>query len=147
MEDTEEGPSIENASKQQFKRWVREYDDLDNEIKSAGKLLTQMRKRRSQLEDVVKTYMQHNHVARVNLGGDRYLERNIKITQKGVNAEVIGSVLQELMGDEEKAAEYTAAIYNGRPEDEKEVLKFATEQPAKRPRLRPVQEGSSVDDV
>lgn len=150
MSDIDEDvPSADqNTSKQQFIRWVREFDTLESEMKAAGKLLGQMRKRKKQLEEAVKKYMQQNRVTRVNLNSERYLERNIKLTQKGVNAEVIGGVLQQLMNDEEKAAEYTAAIYNARPEEETEILKIATEQPQKRARLRPVvEDGSSMVGV
>lgn len=132
------------ATEDTFKRWVREFRNLSAEIQEAAPTLAQMRKRKKELEEAMLTWMQNNGVERVHLKDDQYLTRNIKTSAKPLNADIIGSVLSEVFGNEEQAAEVTARIYEGRPETESEILKVMTEQ--KRKRLRPVGAGGAEID-
>jgi len=145
MSDENTIANAADAPESTFKRWVKDYCTIDAEIKSAGAAMTAMRKRKKMLDDAILQWMQTNDVARVHLREDEFLERNIKSSAKPLNAEVIGEVLEEFFqGDGERAASLTALIYNGRHEEEKEVLKVATVS-RKRQRLRPV-DGVSVND-
>lgn len=125
-----------SASEDTFKRWVKEYRALEAEIKAATPTITQMRKRKKQLDEVILAWMQTNGVERVLLRDNEFLTRNIKTSSGPVNADHIGHVLQDYFGgDEKQASDLTARIYNSRSETESEVLKVLAE---KKRKLRPV---------
>jgi molybdopterin converting factor small subunit len=128
-----------NTPEDVFKRWVKEYRILDKEIKESGATLSEMRKRKKQLNESILTWMQGNRVLNVHLRDDDYLARKIKTSQSPLNADIIGTVLQGFLGNEEQASEATALIYEGRPEVEQEVLVVENNSKKKRQRLRPVE--------
>ena len=131
----------DQVSDEQFKKWVREFNAIDKEIKESSSTLGQMRKRRKELDAAILSWMQGNDVARVRLSDNKFLERNIKTCQKGLNSDIIAATLQEYFRDETQAAEVTSLIYNNRPVIETEILKTVSNQ--KKSTIRPV-DGSSV---
>lgn len=122
----EQQQSMANVPQDTFKRWVREMRKIDAEIKEAAPLLSAMRKRKKQLDGSIHEYMKHNGIARVRFPGseDEFIERQVKVYKKPVNAEHIGRVLEEYFNDEDKAAEVTGILYKQRPEEDREFLKI-----------------------
>lgn len=138
--------NINDVTEDTFKRWVKEYRLLDEELKNAGKTIGAMRKRKKQLDESIKGWMQVNKYSRVHLRENEFLERHIKTSQKAVNADLISSTLEEYFsGDATQAAEVTGLIYNGREETEAEILKIVSDQPKKRAKTRPVDVEDEID--
>ncbi len=131
------------APESEAKKWIKEFRALDTEIKEAGKLLGLMRKRRKALDQAVLAWMQAQGFVRVKLNETHFLERNIKSSQKAVNADRIVDVLsQEFENNNEKVASLVSSIYNDRPVEDVEILKVVKAGAKKR--VRPV-DGEDAD--
>ena len=133
----EETVDVSNATEEDFKEWVREYRKIDKEIRDAGRLLTQMRKRRKELDTVILEWMQVNNVPSLKLGEDT-LGRFVKTKLHPVNANYIGSVLEDYFKDTDQASTVTSVIFGNRPQEEEEILKITPAK--KRKTIRPVGE-------
>ena len=135
---------VSNAPPETFKKWVKEYRKIDKEIRTAAPLLGQLRKRKKQLEEVIRPWMERNEVATVQLGETETLERMAKTYKTPVNANYIGQVLEQHYKDDTQAASIVALIYGSRPESEREILKIVSSEPKKR-KVRKVEGGRVAD--
>ena len=129
---------VADATKDDFKNWVREFRGLDQEIKDAGVVMTSLRKKRKALDQNILTWMQAHKINKVNLDqeGKQVLMRFEKDRQEPVNGEWIATSLARTLGDENAAARHVAAIYDNRPTERVEFLKVT--KPTAKARVRPV---------
>lgn len=132
--DEETRVDMATVSKDTFTRWVKDVRAVDKEIKESAPALGALRKRKKQLDEYIQEWMQHNDVARVHCGGDEYLERQVKEVKQPVNADLIGTVLEQYFHDEAQAAEVTSLVYSSRTVSEKEFLKVVSENKKRKPR-------------
>lgn len=125
---------MSNVSQDDFKTWVKEYRKLGAEIKESSALLGALRKRYKQLEENIQEYMQQQGIPTVKLG-DETIGRFEKTSYGPVNAELLKAVSAQYLKDDAAGDEFTALVYESRPEKVTEVLKVTKE---KKRKLRPV---------
>lgn len=140
-EDSELPQAVSGVSKDEFKQWVRDFRDMDEEISAAGKALSQLRKSRKDLLDNIHEWMRMNKVPHVRLNKQgRRIERFVDHKPVPVNQRYVQSCLADIMQlDAQAAKEVASAIYSDRPTQEREIIK-CVDPPKKRRRVEPVAE-------
>ncbi len=108
------------ATRDQFKDWVKEFVELDTEIKASNKALNGLKKQKVQLASSILDWMQSNNIARVNTAGG-ILQRELSTRSESISAVYVQTKLLEYMAEEE-ASEITKKLWSERNLNESERL-------------------------
>ena len=103
-----------------FKDNLREWLDLAKNIEEVNKELKEVRKRKSDLEEVIKNSMRGYKVKALNIPGAKITLKTSKVV-KPLKREDIQSLIGDLLGSE-KAAEIVEYVYSKRTYVETERL-------------------------
>lgn len=112
------------TSTEQFKLLVREFVDIDEQIRQAQKAVTPLRKRKTELSKDITDFMKQNDISVCDLrDGAKLVVKRAKSVQS-LNKDAVAVHLSDSLG-KDKAEELAANIWKNRPVKYKDTLKIA----------------------
>jgi hypothetical protein len=107
-----------------FKDAVREYVEIDDQIKQGARIVNDLRKRARTLAGKIIEHMQMRNISVCALDSGGKVERHARTSLAPIKREYLEEVVAEQLGDHQIAMQIVEAIWSNRATVEKHVLKI-----------------------
>ena len=109
-------------SKEQLKKAVNEYLDLDNQISTLQKAIKERKDKKQKLSQLILSVMKKNDIDQMNMNNDR-LVYTVSQCKTPLNKNYLNTVLSSYFNNNEKTTDVIDHILNNRKKVEKVRLK------------------------
>lgn len=120
---TNDVKQIEEEQYQNLKNMIKEYVNIDNEIRNIMKIKKEHNDRKSELSLKILAYMNQLELDDINIGNDGKLQKKESKTTQGLSMPYIKTKIEEQISDSEVVQKIMNVIKSDRVTKSKYVLK------------------------
>ena len=121
------GSDFTESRDEQFRRSVKQYVALTDEIAEIRKIINEKNKKKKNLTEFIIAYMRDSEKDICNLGASGVLAMKKQKTTVTLKKEYVQQMLTQILNDEQKAEESTKYIFENR--EKKETYKLQRMNP------------------
>lgn len=121
---------MSNNDKTEFKKWIKDYIEIDNKLKTANQQISAVRKQKKSIECKISNFIVDNDLEDTvfNIPENGSLKLGVSSTVEPITKEYLYKKIQEILEDDKLTKECIDNIYNNRNKIEKSCIKRSKRQ-------------------